>query len=145
MTEVVAFTTTPSAVAATHTSRRVTVAAFLALAANSSAGAIPMPAPAGAEPDAELIQLCGDYLAAVDRFNRSPDDADVCPHWAALVEIEERLEDIEATTLPGIAAMARVAQHLARQPDGSVNWSTSYTGDWPAWVAQAVLRLGGRA
>lgn len=105
-----------------------------ALAAASGAAAAAVP-----HPDAELIQRCETYIRlriACDRTT-APDRPTVDEVFAA----REAAEELEPETLDGVRAMALVAQCEAWQPDGNEYWSSSYTGDWPRWIAEAVLRL----
>jgi hypothetical protein len=93
--------------------------------------------------DAELVRLCAAYTAALDVIDNSksvlePDDN---PAWRAAQAMEDRLLEIPATTFEGLMAKARVAQHQARQPDGSENYSDSYTGCWPEQIVRDLLRL----
>ena len=45
--------------------------------------------------------------------------------------------------MAGVVALCEVAMHWARQPDGTEDFNTSYTGDWPELVVRAVLRIAG--
>ncbi|WP_135469815.1 hypothetical protein [Crenalkalicoccus roseus] len=106
------------------------------------AGAIAAP-----NPDARLIRLCAEYVEALAAYNRDGGQLECAedPLWHAVAAAEARLDGLTAHTLPGVIAKARVAMHLARQPDGSEDFSSSYTGDWPEQVVRDLLRLQGGA
>lgn len=125
--------------------------ALLKIAATAAA-AVPMGAakPAGARDtaaDAELIALCGEYAAAVDAYNADGGDLELedDPLWEAIERSGQRLDGLVATTMAGVLAKARVAERLAHQPDGRVDYCSSYTGDWPEQVICDLLRLCGGA
>jgi hypothetical protein len=42
-------------------------------------------------------------------------------------------------------ALAKISEYHARQPDGSMNYSDSYTGQSPARIIECLLRLDGGA
>lgn len=95
--------------------------------------------------DAEFVRLCVAYLKAVAAYDTygghlEPED---CPYWHAWTDADAALEGREPVSLTGILAMARIAQRHALQRDGSEDWSETYTGDWPARVTQALMRLAG--
>jgi hypothetical protein len=97
----------------------------------------------GAGADAELIRLCSEYMEAVTAYDASgarlaPEDD---PLWHAVEAIELRLDDLATGTLAGVVAQARAALSLARQPDGSEDFSTSYTGEWPERLVRDLLWL----
>ncbi|MFZ6762127.1 hypothetical protein [Pseudoroseomonas sp. WGS1072] len=93
--------------------------------------------------DAELIRLCGAYIEALDAYTDSGSqlDCEDDPLWQAIEALEEQLDGLTARTLDGVAALGRVAQRWALQQDGSENFDTSFTGDWPERVVRNVLRL----
>lgn len=118
------------------------------------AGSIAIPLTVGAAiaavspgADAELIRLCDEYLRALAAYDRdgghveSADD----PLCHALEALEQKLDGLEARTMEGVIAKARVALFSAQQLDGSEDFSTSYTGDWPEQVIRDLLRLHGQA
>lgn len=103
-------TTTPATPpGAAPTSRRVTVGAFLALAANAKAGAIPMPTP---DPDAALHAAVAAFRAADDGIsldNLTDDDADpaLTERWMALVGA---ISATEPRTLAGLIAKTQATR-----------------------------------
>lgn len=114
--------------------------AMLGAVAAAFAGGAAM---AATNPDADLIRLCDALIAAGAAYEHSdgnlePEDD---PLWSAIQAIEEQLDGMQATTIAGVLAKVRVAASWARQPDGSENWSTSYTGDWPEQVCRDLLAL----
>lgn len=119
----------------------------LALASPLAMSALAVSAEAAANPDAELIALCAEYIQrtkdydTVDTGLESDDD----PRWLPLVHAEERALSLEAQTLRGVLAKAQVALFSAQLPGGIVNFDTSYTGDWPEQVVRDLLRLYGSA
>lgn len=121
---------------------------FLALAgATTAAGIVDSSADLSAAtlpgPDADLIQLCSDYIEALDAYDREGGflESELDHLWHAVEAIEERLDALTATTLDGIAAKARVALRLARQPSGREDFSRAYVGDWPEQVVRDLLRV----
>lgn len=108
-----------------------------------AAAVLAAPAVALPHPDAELMDACRAYIAASQDYDAHGGylDYEVCPWWAAVGAAATRAESYEPRTMAGVRAMAEVAAHLARQPDGELDWSDSFTGAWPARVCQAVLRL----
>lgn len=98
-----------------------------------------------ASPDAALIRECNAYIAALGAYNSDlsrVEDEDN-PLWHALSDIEGRLERMEATTLAGLAAEARIAIEVGEQPSG--RFCHSAAGNWMERVARGVLRLVGDA
>lgn len=126
-------------------------AVLQAPAAEAHSFAAPAPVPtfaAGlgsvqANADAELIRLCAAYITASDIYNAdcSGLNYEVDPLWHALERLEAQLEDLTASTFEGLLAKARVAQHQARQPDGSENYKSSFTGDWPERIIRDLLAM----
>ncbi len=116
-----------------------------AAAVAAGAGAI-APATAGAGPDAELVRLCGEYVAAVDAYNTDggllelKDD----PLWQRIEVLKRRIRGLPTCTLAGVVAKARVAQALAQQPHGA-DYCSSFTANWPEQVIRDLLRLHGEA
>lgn len=101
-----------------------------------------------AQPDAELIRLCAEFNDFYDRCGDLPDDVALgedCPEWQALQAIEGRIKAIHATTLPGLVAKATVAYRWAKQPDGSLDFSEAFVGNWPGLVVQDLLQMAGEA
>jgi hypothetical protein len=96
-------------------------------------------------PDAELIRLCGEYVAAVDAYNQSIDEAEPedDPLWQAVEDLEVKLAGLNAQTVEGVAANARVVMRLSRKTDGTHDFSSSHTGDWSEQVVRDLLRLMG--
>ena len=94
-------------------------------------------------PDAELIRLCDAYIKALDAYGlaESDIDPDADPLWQAIEALEEHLNGLTARTLEGVVALAKVAQRWALQPDGSENFDTAYTADWPERVVLNVLAI----
>jgi hypothetical protein len=133
-----------TAINTTAASRRGILASLGGGVALAAVAAVPS-AMAAASPDADLIRLCDAYMKAVAALNadRSGLEAEDDPLWWAVEDIEAQLEDMHAQTLAGVLAKARVAAFLSQQPDGSVNWSTSFTGDWLEQVALDLLRMAG--
>ena len=97
--------------------------------------------------DAELIALCAEYIRrtkdydTVDTGLESDDD----PRWPLLIGAEKRALSLEAQTLQGVLAKAQVALFSAQMVDGSEDFDTGYTGDWPEQVVRDLLRLYGSA
>lgn len=133
--------TNPS-VATRHPAGELSIAALLAVLPDDTQLEA-VPSLATTEPDVELVRLCAGLTAALDALNEDASDLDAedNPLWWRIEEIEERIASLEPTTIAGIVALARLAAYAAHQPDGSENWHTSYTGDWPERVCRAVLRL----
>ncbi|MBO1081841.1 hypothetical protein [Roseomonas haemaphysalidis] len=100
----------------------------------------------GEGPDAELIQLCAAYTKAIDKYNADGGhlDCEVDPLWHAVELLEAQLAGLAATTSAGLIAKASVARRLARKPDGSENYCTSMTGDWPEQVILDLLAMAKR-
>jgi hypothetical protein len=121
-------------------SRRALLAGAAALPAVAAAAHAAVPSP---HPDAELVDACDAYMRAVETYNRSGSvlEYEDDPLFWAVTAAMDRIHQLDATTMAGVVAMASVAEYLSRQPDGSVNYSDSFTGDFPAWVIEAVLRL----
>jgi hypothetical protein len=117
-------------------------AASLPAVAVAAHAAVPPP-----HPDAELVRRCESYLLAVEAFEASPGDLELedDPLWLAVDTARIRMGEIEPATMAGVVALAAVAEHLARQPDGGENFSASFTGDLPERVVRAVLNLSERA
>jgi hypothetical protein len=101
------------------------------------------------DPDAEVIRLCGEYIEAVTAYNAHHNAHGGClaceddPLWHAILAVKQKLDGLAPRTIEGVAAKARVAVFLARQVDGSENFSESYTLDWPERVICDLLRLAG--
>jgi len=98
--------------------------------------------------DAELIRLCGDYVrtvAACNDLSGQLDLDDDDPLWAAADALEGWLEGLRAHTLAGVIAEAKVAAFLAKQPDGSEDFSDCCTVEWMRRVVRDLLRLSGKA
>ena len=112
--------------------RAVLRASLAALLPGASAAA------AAPHPDAELIRRCQAYVAAVDAFWANGPDA---PDFDEVIAAHDAAAEFEPETLDGVRAMALVAKREALQADGSEDWSDSYTGKWPQWIAEAVLNL----
>lgn len=112
-------------------------AAFAVPAAAMLVGAAP------ANPDALLIQRCATYLAAYRAYEAhgSEDDERDGPLWDALMEAEKGLPEMPARTMAGLRAKALVARHLATQPSGDLDYSESFTGDWPGCIVENFLAL----
>jgi hypothetical protein len=124
-------------------SRRATIALPAGLAAFHASAAT---APGQTEsPDADLICLCGEYIAAVDAYNQDAGDIEPedDPLWQAVEDLEAKLAGLNAQTLEGVAAKARVVMRLSRKTDGTHDFSSSYTGDWPGQVVRDLLRIAG--
>jgi hypothetical protein len=124
-------------------SRRATIALPAGLAAfHASAATVPGQSES---PDADLIRLCGEYIAAIDAYNESPDTTEPEDHplWHAIEDLEAKLDGLDAKTMEGLTAKARVVLHLARMPDGTHNFSSSCTGDWAGQVVRDLLRIVG--
>jgi hypothetical protein len=121
----------------------------LKFAAAAAAGttALLAPAAASAAPaagaDAELIEMCADYIEAIDAYNADGGhlELDDDPLWHTVEAIEERLDGRAAGTLAGVVAKARVAACLARLPGGVEDFSDSIIGDWPEQVVRDLLAL----
>jgi hypothetical protein len=107
----------------------------------------PRPAEGVQDADAELIALCAEYIRrtkdydTVDTGLESDDD----PRWPLLIGAEKRALSLEAQTLQGVLAKAQVALFSAQMVDGSEDFDTGYTGDWPEQVVRDLLRLYGSA
>ena len=96
-------------------------------------------------PDAELISLCDRSIAAWEAYNLEDSDLDDedNPLWHLAEDIEAQIERTETRTFAGVAAIARVALFWSTNLDGSENFDTSFTGDWPERVVRDFLRLHG--
>jgi len=107
------------------------------------AASVAAPTLAASSPDAELIRLCGDYIEAVRAFNAydGPLDIDQNPFGPAADAIEAQLEELEPTTLAGVAALARVAIETGDQPAGY--FCVNAAAPWLESVMRGVLRLAG--
>lgn len=103
------------------------------------------PALSGTNPDAELIRLCAEYVRVLAVYDRDGGrvESDHDPLWHAVEAAKRKLDGLEAHTMEGVVAKARVALYTAQQPDGSENFSTSFTGHWPEEVIRDLLRLHG--
>lgn len=103
--------------------------------------------PPGGNPDADLIRLCGEYIQALDAYNREGGalEQEEDPLWEAVEALEDQIAGLQAQTFGGLVAKARVAAHQARQDDGSYDFSTTHTGEWPGQVVQDLLRIIGEA
>ena len=95
------------------------------------------------DPDAEVIRLCGEYMQAVDALNAHGGrlECEDDPLWHAISAVKRKLDGLAPRTIEGVAAKARVAVFLARQVDGSENFSEGFTLDWPERVVRDILRL----
>lgn len=95
--------------------------------------------------DRELIEACRTYAAAIDTYNRDGGrlEYEECPLYARLEAARERAETAPPPqTWDGVRAVAELCQAMAdKQDDGTLNYSDSYCGTWPADVIEAVLRL----
>ena len=98
----------------------------------------------GPDPDAELIQLCTDYQRAVEHYNAVCEaEAPRGPAFEDMMDLEARILDIDAQTLQGIVAKARIALFLAQMPDGSLNFDEEAVTDFPEQVIRDLLRVCG--
>lgn len=122
------------------TTRRILLTGAAALPAAATLGAVPPD-----RPDAELIRACGTYIEALMAYDAEGGhlESDEDPLWWAVEDARELLCELEAETMDGVAALARVAKCLAGQPDGTENYSDSFTGMFPQRVVETVLRLSG--
>lgn len=107
--------------------------------------AAPVAAAAAPSADAELIRLCDDYVRALAAYDRDGGhvDCDRDPLWHAVEAVERQLDGLEARTIEGVVAKARIALYSAQQPDGSEDFSDAYTGCWPEQIIRDLLRLHG--
>ena len=67
------------------------------------------------------------------------------PLWHRMSAAQCILDGMHATTMAGVIALAEVARFMAKQPDGSTNYDTGYTQDYPERVITELLRLNGGA
>ena len=109
----------------TAASRRAVLMGAATLPATAALAAAPL-----AHPDGDLVALCDAYIKAVRAYNAEGGSVEYeeDPLWHAMDEVMQRIHALEATTMAEVVAMARVATFLAQQPDGSVSFSTSFTG-----------------
>jgi hypothetical protein len=95
------------------------------------------------EADTRLVRAGAAYIEATKAYDRDggrlecKDD----PLWWAVESAEAALTELSPQTWADVRALAEVARYKAIMPDGSMDWSESFTGDFPAMVCQAVLRL----
>jgi hypothetical protein len=100
--------------------------------------------PSPSRPAEDLATLCSEYLALSRAFEASDDATceDDDPAWQAVTAAEDRIYKRRPKTMADILALAKVAEFQARQPDGSMNYSDSFTGQIPARIIECLLRLG---
>lgn len=98
--------------------------------------------PPPSRPAKDLATLCSEYLALSRAFEASDatcEDDD--PVWQAVTAAEDRIYKRRPKTMADILALAKVSEYQARQPDGSMNYSDSFTGQIPARIIECLLRL----
>lgn len=95
------------------------------------------------EADAALVRAGAAYIEATKAYDRDGGrlECEGDPLWWAIESAEAVLTEISPQTWADVRVLAEVARYKATMPDGSMDWSDSYTGDLPAMVCQAVLRL----
>jgi hypothetical protein len=125
--------------------RRAIIAAVPALAA---AAAVPAAADTG--DDAELIALCGWYLAESDRINADPatrgmSDDEIAAECDRLNVPLPRINELPATTLAGIAAKIEVLRELQgdRRVDVDGEAPSGLSGDMAFSLFRDARRIGG--
>jgi hypothetical protein len=105
-------------------------------------GETPAPAPQSDGAGAELVRRCEEYLRLSRLFAASDatcEDDD--PAWQAVTAAEDRIYERRPETMADIMALAKVSEYHARQPDGSMNYSDSFTGQIPARIIECLLRF----
>jgi len=102
-----------------------------------------VPAAAAESPEAELVRLCDEYVATLQAYNSDADgpDGDDNPLWRRLSELRDQIHETPATTIEGVIGKARIAEIWATQPDGGLDFSKSFTGDWPEQVIMDLLAI----
>lgn len=101
---------------------------------------------ASPHPDAELIRLCAEFCSLHEVCHALPDDVDLdgdCPEWNRLEAVDGLIRARPATTLDGLVAKATAVYRWALQPDGTLDFSASFTGEWPELIVQDLLRMAG--
>lgn len=98
-------------------------------------------------PDADIIRLSAEIIEAtkISEASGSSLDCEDDPLWQRVKGLEEELSARTARTMEGLAAKARVALFRARRPDGSEDFDTSYTGDWPEQIVRELLEMVDKA
>ncbi|MDQ1081421.1 hypothetical protein [Pseudoroseomonas cervicalis] len=94
--------------------------------------------------DAELVRLCDEFLAAKRKFDEEGGHTDVDddPLYDAMNAARERVAGIQATTMAGVVAKAKVAADWIRLPNGIVDFD-HFGGYWAEQVIGDVLRIAG--
>lgn len=115
-----------------------------AAAASITAGASASAKRRDANCDGALIARCEALIRALEAYNNDPRaavvDCDGCPFWQAYDRERIAVLALQATSLEGVRAKARVARALADQPEG-VDFDTAFTGEFPGQVIEDLLRL----
>jgi hypothetical protein len=87
-------------------------------------------------PDAELVRLCAEALAARRAYNAAvpPDDEAEGPAFRRMVEADAKASALPAATMEGVLALAHLARACGQ--DG---------GPFPGLVVESLLALGDAA
>lgn len=104
------------------------------------------PAAPSAGPDAALLQLCAEHVENMHAYNQGADEFEDDrddPLWQAYTRTLDALKAAEPTTLQGMVALARVAKMMARNPDGSEDFSHGPAENVAFNLVNDLLRLHG--
>jgi hypothetical protein len=101
---------------------------------------------AAGHPDAELLRVCALCLKLRDAINAAPSeiDGDEHPAWGAYIAAGHRIGELEAQTIDGMVAKARVAMAEATKIDGTeLSYDLLPPVSWGWGVMRDVLRVFG--
>ncbi len=117
----------------------LTAGAVAAAAAPATTQAAPM------NPDAELIRLCEQHLAARNAINASSadlDDPEDAPLWAIYDETALLISNMRPVSLAGLQAKARILIAEATHPDGDLVPEDGIPAYWGWEIANDLLAMG---